>query len=392
MLPPSPRSTAPPRPHRPDPADRHSYRQVAALLLGYPPTAPRSARRASPNMGSGRSAWRLIVTTCPPPVTTGRPVPLVPAAISRDSATPPPPRRRRVRVGTRSAPAPPAMPARPHHHPDGNPPATMSSAVQAACRYLPAGRRSPSSDSQPSRDLPHRSSPPHHPSYSTSPGSPTPSGALDRPGAGSRNAQRRSRTALGTTPTRTTRPASCSVGDSGRHTHRPRPRHGCRPAHAMDRAHPEHQRRPARVACRPHRHDSHPDSSGDGRPRPAPTLVPPPRQPPGRAYADQPHPIPQVIPRAQYLEHLAGGSCSSEDTVRLFASPVPGRVPPGRDVVGRGRRSPQHARPDGSALRPRLLSHHARQRGGGRAGSGGLAKRPNDDYRATEARSTTGSA
>ncbi|MCA0293126.1 MAG: TniQ family protein [Actinobacteria bacterium] len=30
--------------------------------------------------------------------------------------------------------------------------------------------------------------------------------------------------------------------------------------------------------------------------------------------------IPQVIPRAQYLEHLAGGSCSSEDTVRLFAS------------------------------------------------------------------------
>ena len=30
--------------------------------------------------------------------------------------------------------------------------------------------------------------------------------------------------------------------------------------------------------------------------------------------------IPQVIPRAQYLEHLAGASTSSEDTIRLFAS------------------------------------------------------------------------
>ena len=30
--------------------------------------------------------------------------------------------------------------------------------------------------------------------------------------------------------------------------------------------------------------------------------------------------IPQVIPNAQYLEHLDGASTSSEDTVRLFAS------------------------------------------------------------------------
>jgi hypothetical protein len=162
---------------------------------------------------------------------------------------------------------------------------------------------------------------------------------------------------------------------------------GCCPADAVDRAHPDHQRRPARVARRPHRHDPHPDPPGHGRPRPAPAPVPPPRQPPGRAYADQPHPRPaghpaRPVPRAPRRRlHLQRGH---RPAVRV---PVPGAAAPGRDVVGRGRRSPEHARPDGCALRPRLLSHHARQRG--RVEEPDLAGREETerrDYRATEAK------
>ncbi|MEI2700577.1 MAG: hypothetical protein V9E94_20395 [Microthrixaceae bacterium] len=73
--------------------------------------------------------------------------------------------------------------------------------------------------------------------------------------------------------------------------------------------------------------------------------------------------VPQVIPHAQYLEHLDGALHLQRGHRPVVRVPVAGPAAPGRDVVGRGRRSAEHARPDGCALRPRLLSHHARQRG-----------------------------
>ncbi|MBK9102640.1 MAG: hypothetical protein IPM90_14380 [Austwickia sp.] len=74
--------------------------------------------------------------------------------------------------------------------------------------------------------------------------------------------------------------------------------------------------------------------------------------------------VPQVIPHAQYLEPIDGASTSSEATVRLFASLSPARLHPDVTSWVSGRRSPEDARPHGCSLRPRLLSHHARHRGG----------------------------
>jgi hypothetical protein len=72
--------------------------------------------------------------------------------------------------------------------------------------------------------------------------------------------------------------------------------------------------------------------------------------------------IPQVIPHEQYLEHLAGASRLQRGDRPTLRLPVAGAAAPGHQVLGRRRRSPRHARPDGSALRPCLLGDHAHHR------------------------------
>jgi hypothetical protein len=131
------------------------------------------------------------------------------------------------------------------------------------------------------------------------------------------------RTTLGHAPTRRPRPPRPSVGDRGRDPGRRRPRHRSHAADAVDRAHPDHERRAARLAGRPHRHDPHPDSPRHGRPRPAPAPVPPPRhpqKPTERACRSTCSSSPRSSRTSSTSSTSPAHSDSSEATVRLFAS------------------------------------------------------------------------
>jgi hypothetical protein len=103
--------------------------------------------------------------------------------------------------------------------------------------------------------------------------------------------------------------------------------------------------------------------------------------------------IPQVIPHAQYLEHLQGAFDSSEDTVRLFASLSLARLHPDVTSWKAAAEALNMPGPMGVRLRPRLLGHHARHRG--RVEEPDLAGRRGDANGATteppKPRSSTGS-
>jgi hypothetical protein len=101
-----------------------------------------------------------------------------------------------------------------------------------------------------------------------------------------------------------------------------RPRHRCHAADAVDRAHPDHERRAARVARRPHRHD--PTLTRlvmAARPRTGACLTTStPPEPMERVCRSTCSSFPKSSRTRQYLEHLDGAFDSSEATVRIFAS------------------------------------------------------------------------
>lgn len=289
-----------------DPADRHSYRQVAAR--GWTPARGTQICPAClAETGTWQSTWRLLlvtactrhqnllVTVCP---SCRRPF--------RDQR-----HSHLRRVGPALVCGNPlgAGPTTQCQHDlatiSSTPAAHDVLALQSRVDTALVGRPvqvlgEPAMPTAYLADLRQPDHPPAPPGQPSRRGPPRALGA--RPSRNHRKPDLSTRTPMGAAATRRPQRARSGPGHRRHHPGRRRPRHRGGGVDAMDRVHPDHERRTPRLARRPHRHDPDPHKACDGRAGTAPAPVPSPRhagEADGRRHPRHPPSYPRVaVPAA----------------------------------------------------------------------------------------------